>query len=42
MAIEPEYQRRGAGAELLKSGLRVADEINAAVSMLVKLSSRMY
>jgi predicted acetyltransferase len=42
MAIEPEYQRRGAGAELLKSGLRVADKINAAVSMLVKLSSRMY
>lgn len=34
MAIEPAYQRRGAGAELLKSGLKVADEVRAAVSVL--------
>lgn len=40
MAIEPGYQRRGAGSELLKSGLRVADDVKAAVSMPIKPSSR--
>jgi predicted N-acetyltransferase YhbS len=39
MAVEPEYQRRGAGAELLKSGLKVADSIKAAVSVLIERSS---
>jgi ribosomal protein S18 acetylase RimI-like enzyme len=37
MAIEPAYQRRGAGAELLKSGLKVADEAKAAVSVLLNV-----
>ncbi|KAH4006841.1 hypothetical protein HBI56_027440 [Parastagonospora nodorum] len=34
MAIEPAYQRRGAGAELLKSGLKVADEAKAATTLI--------
>ncbi|CAI6331890.1 unnamed protein product [Periconia digitata] len=34
MVVEPEYQRRGAGAELLKSGLNVADKVGAATTLI--------
>lgn len=37
MAIEPEFQRRGAGAALLESGLKVADSVGAAVSVMGRL-----
>ena len=37
MAIEPAYQRRGAGTALLKSGLKVADEVKAAVSVNISI-----
>jgi ribosomal protein S18 acetylase RimI-like enzyme len=32
MVVSPEYQRRGAGSALLESGLKVADNVRAAVS----------
>jgi GNAT superfamily N-acetyltransferase len=32
MAIAPKAQRKGAGTALLQSGLKIADDLNAAVS----------